>query len=83
MIFLQPQKGGMTRKGGNAVADLFSNAHRCRRYINRKYRLRLEPRDCYYWQYPAHCDDCGEVRNIVTGIRPLSKWKLWFKKLED
>lgn len=65
------------------MTDVFAKSHRCRRCINAHHRLKLEPKDCFYWQYPTVCQECGEVRNIVTGIRPWSKWKLWFKKLDE
>lgn len=49
----------------------------CRECINGKYGLRLSRKDCQYWMYPGLCSHCGEVRNIVTDVSFLSRWKLW------
>ena len=49
----------------------------CRRCINQKYELQLEQEDCEYWSYPACCDCCGEVRNIVIDVDLFSRWKIW------
>lgn len=49
----------------------------CRDCINESYDIQLSRKDCLYWMYPAACKCCGEVKNIVTGIDPLSRWKIW------
>ena len=51
----------------------------CRRCINRKYRVKLEPSDCIYGMYPSPCAVCGDVHNIVIGLRTGGKMKLLFK----
>lgn len=51
--------------------------NQCRECINRYYGLELTPNDCQYWSYPGMCSGCGGVRNIVIGIAPLSRWKIW------
>lgn len=41
----------------------------CRVCLNQKYGLSLKPKDCQYEGYPHVCHSCGEVKNIVSGIR--------------
>ena len=49
----------------------------CRRCINKKYALELEPADCIYLPYMYPCKKCGEMRNIVGKLRWRSRIKLW------
>lgn len=51
----------------------------CRRCINKKFNVSLEPKDCSYWMYPNQCSVCGEVHNIVTGLSSSGKMKMLFK----
>ena len=52
----------------------------CRRCINAAYRAHLTPQDCRYgYPYPSRCFRCGEVHNIVTGLRLSGRLKLLFK----
>ena len=52
----------------------------CRRCINRKHHANLKRSDCLYGiGYPCVCTSCGEVRNIVTGLRLRGKIKLLFR----
>lgn len=48
----------------------------CRNCINAKYGMKLKRQDCYYMYYLYKCQCCGEMRNIVNGIRVLSRWKI-------
>ena len=67
MASIQPVQA---RFGGNV----------CRACLNEAYRVHLEQTDCRYgYPYPARCPRCGEVRNIVTGLRPRAHWKLLFR----
>ena len=62
--------------------DIFQSAggDLCRRCINRKYHTNLKRTDCLYGiGYPCVCGSCGEVRNIVTGLRLRGKIKLLFR----
>lgn len=43
--------------------------HTCRACLNKKYGAELTPGDCSYLMYPAVCTNCGEVKNIVSGVR--------------
>ncbi|MBE6674707.1 MAG: hypothetical protein E7596_06335 [Ruminococcaceae bacterium] len=52
----------------------------CRRCINKRLKVHFKHKDCEYWDFPENCKKCGEVKNIVIGIRTLSRWKMWFKK---
>ena len=54
--------------------------HICRRCINRQYGINLQSRDCKYWHWPTHCAQCGNVRNIVVGLRFSGKWKMAFRR---
>ncbi|MBR5309913.1 MAG: hypothetical protein IKU42_02160 [Oscillospiraceae bacterium] len=49
----------------------------CRECVNREYGLELTRNDCEYWSYPGTCSCCGEVKNIVTGVVFLKRWKIW------
>ena len=51
----------------------------CRRCINKKFKVNLEPKDCRCWMYPGECSVCGEVHNIVTERSPSGKMKMLFK----
>ena len=52
----------------------------CRRCINREFGVDLNPEDCTYENpFPELCSNCGEIRNIVTGLRLRGKIKLLFK----
>ena len=48
----------------------------CRNCLNKKYRLNLRREDCSYLYFRYQCGSCGCCKNIVTGIRPVSRWKL-------
>lgn len=53
----------------------------CRRCINRLFHVHLKPTDCLYGlPFPQRCRACGEMRNIVTGLRLSGKMKLFGKK---
>ena len=41
----------------------------CRACLNKKYGIRLKTKDCIYEDYPRVCHECGEVKNIVCGIK--------------
>jgi len=45
----------------------------CRSCLNRKYGLKLQPKDCIYEHYPYVCPKCGEVKNIVKNIKLLRR----------
>lgn len=53
--------------------------HTCRRCINEKYHLKLERKNCMYARRPGMCTRCRQARNIVIGVRPLSRWRVWFR----
>ena len=48
----------------------------CRECLNRKYHLSLATKDCEYIYYPRECRRCGEMKNIVSDVKMLSRWKL-------
>ncbi|MCC8167984.1 MAG: hypothetical protein LIO37_01405 [Clostridiales bacterium] len=50
----------------------------CRQCLNERYHLKLKPTDCIYYGYKYPCIRCGQVGNIVIGIRRISRWKLLF-----
>lgn len=52
----------------------------CRECINSEYGLELTRDDCEYWKYPGTCSCCGEVKNIVTGVMFLKRFKIWMLK---
>ena len=56
------------------------HAHLCRRCINRQYGVNLKPRDCKYWAWQTPCAQCGNVHNIVVGLRFTGKWKMYFRR---
>ena len=42
----------------------------CRQCINQAYKTNLLHTDCKYGlMYPSKCAKCGEMKNIVTGLR--------------
>ncbi len=42
----------------------------CRQCINVTYDTHLKHFDCLYGTpYPGNCPSCGEMKNIVTGLR--------------
>ncbi|MBQ8145176.1 MAG: hypothetical protein IJ039_00175 [Clostridia bacterium] len=49
----------------------------CRSCINKKTGVHFKHKNCEYWDYPEACESCGEVKNIVTGIRFFSRIMLW------
>lgn len=52
----------------------------CRGCINSLCHAELERNDCLYGNiYPERCDHCGEMRNIVKGLRLSGKLKLLLK----
>ncbi|MGN0465791.1 MAG: hypothetical protein ACI4F9_05490 [Lachnospiraceae bacterium] len=57
----------------------------CRKCINEKYHINLQPEDCYYCIYKYECSQCKKVKNIVFDIGFLSRWKLYIhsSKRED
>ena len=54
----------------------------CRECVNEIYKLQLTREDCLYWIHPVACKRCGQLRNIVTDIEPLRRWKIWLLKKE-
>ncbi len=48
----------------------------CRSCINGGLGIHFKHEDCEYWEFPEPCVSCGEVKNIVIGIKPLSRIKL-------
>ena len=53
----------------------------CRRCINQLFGVHLKHKDCRYGvPYPQRCRACGEMRNIVTGLRMTGKLKLFGKR---
>ena len=41
----------------------------CRQCINKTYNIHLLHTDCKYGLlYPSKCANCGEMKNIVTGL---------------
>ena len=53
--------------------------HTCRNCLNEQLHLSLEPEDCYYFMYPAVCSRCGEVKNIVDGVRFWKRMEIRLK----
>lgn len=53
--------------------------HFCRNCFNEKYNLNLDSKDCLYFNYPAECKKCGKVRNIVIGVKPLLRPRVYLK----
>ena len=45
----------------------------CRECLNRKYSVKLKPKNCVYGEYPHICRECGEVRNIVDDIKFIKR----------
>ncbi len=54
--------------------------HPCRRCINKHFGVKLQPSDCYYYQFPETCTSCGQVHHIVTGLKPSGWFKMLFAK---
>lgn len=54
--------------------------HFCLNCLNRRYNLKLKMEDCIFGYYKYPCDQCGQMKNIVTGIVLTSRWKLLFGK---
>ena len=52
----------------------------CRRCINKQLGIHFKHKHCEYWNFPETCGSCGETRNIVTGLHPLSRFRVWFLK---
>ncbi|MBP3634679.1 MAG: hypothetical protein J6J43_08925 [Oscillospiraceae bacterium] len=50
---------------------------KCRSCINGQYRMKLIPQDLAYLPYQGECRSCGKMSNIVAGVRPASRWKVW------
>ena len=50
----------------------------CRRCINRKYKVNLEPVDCRYG-YHYMCPCCKKVHNIVVGFSRSGRVKMLFR----
>lgn len=53
----------------------------CRRCINERYDLNLQPYDCRYMIYASPCTGCGELSNIVEGVRFTGFFKLLWNAL--
>ncbi len=52
----------------------------CRRCINQKYNVNLQPQDCEYdGPYAAICSNCDEVHHIVIGFSLSGKFKMLTK----
>lgn len=58
--------------------------HYCRRCLNERYRVDLQPSDCRYWFYPDTCAHCKNVGNVVNGFKLSGHIKLlrakWSRK---
>ncbi len=52
----------------------------CRRCINKKFDVRLEPKDCIYLENEDYCSYCKNIRHIVVGLKMSGKIKMMFKK---
>ena len=52
----------------------------CRKCLNKRFDLNLKREDCRYNFYTGQCSECQKVKNIVTGVAILKRWKLWGKK---
>lgn len=52
----------------------------CRSCINKKYKIKLEPKDCIYMEYQYECQNCKKLQNIVLEVRGISRYKVWFGK---
>ena len=50
--------------------------HICRQCLNEQYHIKLIPNDCYYHMYPAVCDRCKQMKNIVKEIRFKKRLKI-------
>ena len=48
----------------------------CRQCLNEEFHLRLCREDCSYLYFMYQCRSCKKCKNIVTGIRLISRWKL-------
>ena len=52
----------------------------CRRCINKRYKVKLVPRDCAYdGPYVQQCPNCKEEHHIVNGFSLTGKIKLMLK----
>ena len=48
----------------------------CRQCINKAFGIHLNHTDCKYdLLYPGKCPGCGEMKNIVTGLRMSGRFK--------
>lgn len=51
----------------------------CRSCLNKKYNVKLTPKNCEYDDYPRLCYRCEEIKNIVCGIKPGKRLLLRLK----
>ena len=52
----------------------------CRRCINKQLGTHFKHKQCEFWNFPETCASCKELRNMVIGLHPLSRFKVWFVK---
>ncbi len=52
----------------------------CRRCINTRFKVHLEPKDCVYGYYMGCCSSCKRMHHIVLDLRLSGKLKTLFKK---
>ena len=43
------------------------------------FHIRLKPSNCYYSVFPMKCRNCGEMKNIVCGLKWSKRITLLFK----
>ncbi len=55
----------------------------CRRCINARYHVSLEPKDCSYALYKGICKTCGEMHHIVNSFSFFGKLKMLFAKRSE
>ncbi|MBQ9197290.1 MAG: hypothetical protein IJ157_08600 [Clostridia bacterium] len=51
----------------------------CRSCINRYYHVHLRRSECIYLDHQDQCASCGEVKNIVRGVKLKGALKLLMK----
>ena len=70
-------KGADHMLSANAIRKKYGD-YICRRCINKKYHVQLEPKDCVYG-YLYKCRCCGQERNIVVGFTPSGHARMLLK----
>lgn len=55
----------------------------CRRCLNGAFGVHLRHRDVLYREEPGVCRRCGQVHNIVRGIRLFSRHKVFGLRMRD